>query len=83
MKKLEIDFKSYPTKQKLFSFLLKRITGLYGSNYDALIDALSFYDTSLTIYLINLNNYEEPTDLLEILEIIHKNNTFISYNIKA
>ncbi|MDE5546743.1 MAG: hypothetical protein K2I88_04695 [Anaeroplasmataceae bacterium] len=82
MRKIEIDFKIYSTKQKLFSFLLPQIEGLYGTNYDALIDALSFYDTPLLFHLINLSYYENQSSLLEVLQIIQKENTLIQYTIE-
>ena len=82
MNKLEIDLKIYPTKSKLFSFLKTQIEGLFGANYDALIDALTFYYHPLQISLINISFYEEKNNLLETLEIVHKENAWINYNIK-
>ncbi|MDE6408564.1 MAG: barstar family protein [Anaeroplasmataceae bacterium] len=80
MKKIEIDFKNYPTKQKLFTFLMSQIEGLFGANYDALIDALSFYQTPLVLQLIHLSFYEEQAQLLEVLQIIQKENHLIQIN---
>lgn len=82
MKKLEIDFKIHSTKQKLFDYLMPQIEGLFGANYDALIDALRFYNFPLLISLKNISFYEERTILLETLDIIHKENSLINYRIK-
>lgn len=80
MKKLEIDFKIHSTKQKLFDYLMLQIEGLFGANYDALIDALIFYRTPLLLQLSHISSYEEKENLLEVFKIIQKENSLILFN---
>lgn len=77
MKKIILDFKILNTKELLFSFLKTKIDGLYSSNYDALIDALTFYKNDLTIQLINTDDYENKKELIEVLEIVKTENKMI------
>ncbi len=77
MNKIIIDLKKYSTKPLLLSFLMTQIEGMFAPNYDALIDALAFYDTPLEMELKYLNSYENKKELLEVLDIIKKENKFI------
>ncbi len=77
MKQIILDFKKLNTKDLLLSFLKTKITGLYSSNYDALIDALTFIKNDLTIKLINLDYYEDKKELIEIFKIITNENKMI------
>lgn len=80
---VKIDFIYYPTKQKFFDFLTTKIDGLFGKNYDALIDALTFYKTPITFILLHISFFEDKENLLEIIKIIHKENTLITFKLRA
>lgn len=74
MKSIFIDFSKYPTKKELMHYLMIEIEGMYGLNYDAFIDALTFYQFPLQLELLNIRNYENDKELIEILDIIGKEN---------
>ncbi|MCM1131607.1 MAG: hypothetical protein NC310_08310 [Roseburia sp.] len=82
MNKLEIDFMIYSTKPKVLTFLISKIEGLFAPNYDALIDALRFYSTPILLCLKNISFYEDKSNLLEILQIIHRENPIFNYIVK-
>lgn len=79
MKKIIIDCSRYSSKQKLFQFLTTQIEGLYGENYDALIDALTFFQTPLLITFKNFEKYSDKENLLPVLDIISNDNPQISF----
>lgn len=79
MKKIIIDCSRYSSKQKLLQFLTAQIEGLYGENYDALIDALTFFQTPLLITFKNFEKYSDKENLLPVLDIISNDNPQISF----
>ncbi|MDE7263839.1 MAG: hypothetical protein K2N64_04185 [Anaeroplasmataceae bacterium] len=79
MKKIVVCCNLYPSKKELLHYLLTKVEGLYSENYDALIDALTYYKTPLQIEFKQLNSYKDKDNLEEILEIIHKENPIISF----
>ncbi len=74
---LQIDLKILNTKEKLISYLSSHIEGLYGTNYDALIDAMTYIHTPMTLELLHKNEYEDCEELEAIFKIIQKENPLI------
>lgn len=52
---------------------------MYSLNYDALIDALTFYKEPIHFTIFHIECYEDPTELKEVLEIIHSENPMVSF----
>jgi hypothetical protein len=53
---------------------------MYSSNYDALIDALLFIDQKTNINILNIDQFNDKNNLIEILNIISNNeNISIQY----
>ena len=74
-----IDCLKLQQKHQLLSFFQHSIEGMYSLNYDALIDALTFYEEPIHFTIFHIECYEDPTELKEVLEIIHSVNPMESF----
>lgn len=76
---MKIDFNILNTKEKFLSFMKDSLEDMYALNYDALIDAITSYQ-SLEIEFINIESYQDYQNLIEVIEII--NNDYPNIKIK-
>lgn len=70
---MRIDFKLLNTKEKFLQFMQEHLDDMYSLNYDALIDSITAYK-SLELEFINLNDYEDIENLLDIINIVTNEN---------
>lgn len=78
MTTLEIDLSIFNTKKKLLAYFASHFNEMYGLNYDALIDVLTYVKEPLTLELLNEIQYENLEELKSILDIIHRENPLIT-----
>lgn len=74
---ITIDLAKYNTKTKLLSYFRNILDEMYGLNYDALIDTLTFVDEDTAIEFSNIDSFENITDLKEVMSIIASENANI------
>lgn len=75
---IRIDLEKLNTKKELLSYFKDNLDEMYGLNYDALIDTLTFVDEKTTIEFSNIECFENPSDLKEVMSIITTDNTNIT-----
>lgn len=75
---IRIDLEKLNTKKELLSYFKDNLDEMYGLNYDALIDTLTFVDEETTIEFSNIECFENPSDLKEVMSIIATDNTNIT-----
>ena len=75
--KLTLDCKSFDNKCALLKEFQKTFDEMYGLSYDALIDGARSYQNELTVYIENVDRYEDEQNLLETLDIITRENPLI------
>lgn len=78
MTTLEIDLSIFNTKKKLLAYFASLFNEMYGLNYDALIDVLTYVKEPLTLEFLNEIQYENLEELKSILDIIHRENPLIT-----
>lgn len=83
MTTLEIDLSIFNTKKKLLAYFASLFNEMYGLNYDALIDVLTYVKEPLTLELLNEIQYENLEELKSILDIIHRENPLITIKNKT
>lgn len=83
MTTLEIDLSIFNTKKKLLAYFASLFNEMYGLNYDALIDVLTYVKEPLTLEFLNEIQYENLEELKSILEIIHEENSLITIKNKT
>lgn len=74
---ITIDLTKYNTKIELLSYFRDILDEMYGLNYDALIDALTFADEETIIEFSNIDCFENVTDLKEVMSVITDENANI------
>lgn len=74
---ITIDLAKYNTKIALLSYFRDILDEMYGLNYDALIDTLTFVDEETVIEFSNIDCFENATDLKEVMSIIASENANI------
>ena len=67
---MKIDLNILNTKEKFLSFMKDNLEDMYALNYDALIDAITSYQ-SLELEFINISSYQDYQNLIEVIEIIN------------
>lgn len=77
---IAIDLAKYNTKIELLSYFRSILDEMYGVNYDALIDALTFVDEETIFEFSNIDCFENVTDLKEVMSIITDENANIVVN---
>lgn len=75
---IRIDLEKLNTKKEVLSYFKDNLDEMYGLNYDALIDTLTFIDEETTIEFSNIECFENPSDLKEVMSIITTDNTNIT-----
>lgn len=75
---IRIDLEKLNTKKEVLSYFKDNLDEMYGLNYDALIDTLTFIDEETTIEFSNIECFENPSDLKEVMSIIMTDNTNIT-----
>lgn len=83
MTTLEIDLSIFNTKKKLLAYFASLFNEMYGLNYDALIDVLTYVKEPLTLELLKEIQYENLEELKSILDIIHRENPLITIKNKT
>ena len=76
---MKIDLNILNTKENFLSFMKDNLEDMYALNYDALIDAITSYQ-SLELEFINISSYQDYQNLIEVIEII--NNDYPNIKIK-
>ena len=76
---MKIDLNILNTKEKFLSFMKDNLEDMYALNYDALIDAITSYQ-SLELEFVNISSYQDYQNLIEVIEII--NNDYPNIKIK-
>jgi RNAse (barnase) inhibitor barstar len=74
---MKIDFKTLNTKEKFLQYMQENLEDMYSLNYDALIDAITSYK-NLELELININEYKDLKNLLDIIDILKNDYPYIS-----
>jgi hypothetical protein len=75
-----VDCNIYNTKKLLLDYFKSILDEMYSSNYDALIDALLFIDEKTDINILNIDQFNDKNNLIEVLNIISNNeNISIKY----
>lgn len=75
---IRIDLEKLNTKKELLSYFRDNLDEMYGLNYDALIDTLTFVDEKTTIEFCNIECFENLSDLKEVMSIITTDNANIT-----
>lgn len=74
---MKIDFKTLNTKEKFLQYMQENLEDMYSLNYDALIDAITSYK-DLELELININEYKDLKNLLDIIDILKNDYPYLS-----
>lgn len=74
---ITIDLAKYNTKIELLSYFGNILDEMYGLNYDALIDTLTFVDEETIIEFSNIDCFENVANLKEVMSIITDENANI------
>lgn len=74
---ITIDLAKYNTKIELLSYFRNILDEMYGLNYDALIDTLTFVDEETIIEFSNIDCFENVANLKEVMSIITDENANI------
>jgi RNAse (barnase) inhibitor barstar len=74
---MKIDFRTLNTKEKFLQYMQENLEDMYSLNYDALIDAITSYK-KLELELININEYKDLKNLLDIIDILKNDYPYIS-----
>lgn len=74
---ISLDLSVYNTKKSLLSRLAEIFDEMFSLNYDALIDAATFYSSPLQLEFLHCDSFENKKELLEVLHIIEEENNNI------
>ena len=74
---MKVDFKTLNTKEKFLQYMQENLEDMYSLNYDALIDAITSYK-DLELELINIDEYKDLKNLLDIIDILKNDYPYIS-----
>ena len=82
MGKLIIDCKKLNTKELLLKYLVTELEEMFSPNYDALIDCLQCIDENIAITILNIDNYNDKDNLVEVFKEICDYTNLVSIEYK-
>lgn len=78
---ISLDLSIYNTKKSLLTRLAEIFDEMFSLNYDALIDAATFYPSPLQLEFWHCDSFENKKELLDVLHIIEEENQNIDITV--